>query len=110
MKAEFMNLFIDFIACCNALGEPSAKMAGKSRKAEIVQPRHVIAYYLTSELGYGLSSVGRVLGGRDHSSVVHSRNVVRGVLSLPVFCKEKNQIAAKLAALEKKFQFKNEIN
>lgn len=46
---------------------------GKSRKMEIVEARRFVAYWL---MRYGLSCTvaGRILGSRDHSTMIHSRD------------------------------------
>ena len=45
---------------------------GKSRKAEFVRPRQTIMYLLKKELDIPLMQIGRFLGDRDHTTVIHA--------------------------------------
>jgi chromosomal replication initiator protein len=44
----------------------------KSRKKEVVKPRQVIMYILREEFNVSYPSIGEKLGGRDHTTVIHS--------------------------------------
>lgn len=44
----------------------------KTRKKEVVKPRQVIMYILREEFGVSYPSIGEKLGGRDHTTVIHS--------------------------------------
>lgn len=44
----------------------------KTRKKEVVKPRQVIMYVLREEFNVSYPSIGEKLGGRDHTTVIHS--------------------------------------
>jgi chromosomal replication initiator protein len=44
----------------------------KTRKKEVVKPRQVTMYILREEYGVSYPSIGEKLGGRDHTTVIHS--------------------------------------
>ena len=44
----------------------------KTRKKEVVRPRQVIMYILREEFNVSYPSIGEKLGGRDHTTVIHS--------------------------------------
>jgi len=44
----------------------------KTRKKEVVKPRQVIMYILREDLNISYPSIGEKLGGRDHTTVIHS--------------------------------------
>ena len=44
----------------------------KTRKKEVVKPRQVIMYILREDLSISYPSIGEKLGGRDHTTVIHS--------------------------------------
>ena len=44
----------------------------KSRKREVVKPRQIIMYLLREEFNVSYPSIGEKLGGRDHTTVIHS--------------------------------------
>lgn len=68
------ELRIDTIisAVCKASGIRKADMTGKSRKREITQARQLALYlgHKYTEMSY--NELGRAMGGRDHSTVLHS--------------------------------------
>lgn len=41
------------------------------RNAEIARPRQVIMYLLRTELGLQFMSIAKLLGGRDHTTIIH---------------------------------------
>lgn len=44
----------------------------KTRKKEVVRPRQVIMYILREDFSVSFPSIGEKLGGRDHTTVIHS--------------------------------------
>lgn len=44
----------------------------KTRKKEIIKPRQVIMYILREDFSISYPSIGEKLGGRDHTTVIHS--------------------------------------
>jgi chromosomal replication initiator protein len=49
----------------------------KTRKKEVVRPRQVIMYLLREDFGISYPSIGEKLGGRDHTTVIHSCEKVK---------------------------------
>lgn len=46
-------------------------LCGKRRNKEIVIPRQLTMFLLRNELGLNLEAIGEILGGRDHTTVMH---------------------------------------
>jgi chromosomal replication initiator protein len=46
-------------------------MSGRNRSKEIVLPRQIAMYLLREETSSSLADIGRALGGRDHTTVIH---------------------------------------
>jgi hypothetical protein len=44
---------------------------GKCRKLKCIRPRHEAAYRIRMEQGFSLPQIGRVLGFRDHTTILH---------------------------------------
>jgi chromosomal replication initiator protein len=64
-------------AVCQHFRLSQDQLTGKSRARDITYPRHV-AIYLLRQLGtYRLTEIGRILGGRDHSTVFSAYNRIR---------------------------------
>ncbi|MDE7082372.1 MAG: chromosomal replication initiator protein DnaA [Clostridia bacterium] len=51
-------------------------LLGKSKKKEIVIPRQICCYLMCELLSLPLVSIGKELGGRDHTTVLYSRDKV----------------------------------
>jgi len=49
----------------------------KTRKKEVVRPRQIIMYILREEFRVSYPSIGEKLGGRDHTTVIHSCDKIR---------------------------------
>ena len=48
---------------------------------ELVSARHITAYLLLTEVNLPLKEVGHLLGGRDHTSIMHARDKMEKDLS-----------------------------
>ena len=46
-------------------------LLARSRRKSVAVPRQIAMYLLTRELGMAPTQVGRMLGGRDHATVIH---------------------------------------
>ncbi len=53
-----------------------ADLLGKSKKKEVVIPRQICCYLMCELLSLPLVSIGKELGGRDHTTVLYSRDKV----------------------------------
>jgi chromosomal replication initiator protein len=49
----------------------------KTRKKEVVKPRQVIMYILREDFNVSFPSIGEKMGGRDHTTVIHSCDKVK---------------------------------
>jgi chromosomal replication initiator protein len=47
-------------------------LLGDSRARPIARPRQILMYLLRTHLGVSLEEVGRLIGGRDHTTVMHA--------------------------------------
>ncbi len=69
----------------------------KTRKKEVVKPRQVIMYILREDFNISYPSIGEKLGGRDHTTVIHSCEKIKNDLKSDlVLNKEINQIRGML--------------
>ena len=61
----------------------------KTRRREVVRPRQVIMYILREDFNVSYPTIGNKLGGRDHTTVIHScEKVKREVAADPELAKE----------------------
>ena len=67
----------DIIACvCDFYKVAKADVVGKKKNKEFVEPRQICMYLITDMMNLPLITVGQILGGRDHSTVVYSRDKI----------------------------------
>lgn len=55
-------------------------ITGKSRKKQFAEPRQLLMYLLRHELGIPLSEIGRLLGDRDHTTIMHGIEKITNLL------------------------------
>ena len=71
----------DVVAAVLSYYQVSEKdLFGRQRKREIVLPRQVAMYLLREETDSSLSEIGAVLGGRDHTTVIHGIEKIENLL------------------------------
>jgi len=54
------------------------QLKGERRTKTIAWPRQILMYLLRQDLRLPLEEVGRLIGGRDHTTVLHAADKVRG--------------------------------
>lgn len=65
----------------------------KTRKKEIIKPRQIIMYILREDFNISYPSIGEKLGGRDHTTVIHSCEKVKKEIKFdPLLLKEVQEI------------------
>ena len=102
VKIDNMPLTVDDIidiVCRHYEVTPNA-VKGASRKRELVIPRQVIIYLADKYTNLPAARIGKLIGGRDHSTVLHSINKVREIIE-----KDKD-FAAQLAKVEERLKVK----
>jgi hypothetical protein len=67
-------------AVARCWGVAAADLAGKRRDRETVVPRQVAMFLMRDLTGASLAEIGALLGGRDHSTVLHGCERVAGQL------------------------------
>ena len=67
----------------------------KTRRKEIVKPRQIVMYILREEFSISYPTIGQKLGGRDHTTVIHSCEKIKNDIKTDhVLTQELNQIKA----------------
>jgi len=71
-------------AVCRYYGIETTVLTGSSRKREAAQARHLAMYLLRKHLQLPLKTIGQLVGGRDHTTVLHAcTHVERQLLTSP---------------------------
>jgi len=63
-------------------------LKGPKRDRPIVRPRQVVMYLCKTELGMTLEDVGGLLGGRDHTTVMHGAELITKEISTNVHLRD----------------------
>jgi len=54
----------------------------KTRRREVVKPRQIIMYLLREDFNISYPLIGNKLGGRDHTTVIHSYGKIKDDLKI----------------------------
>lgn len=63
-------------AVCTYFNITNQQITGKSKTKDIVEPRMIAMYLMSDMLGVPLVSIGKIFGGRDHTTVMHARDKI----------------------------------
>ena len=61
---------------CDFFKVTKEEIVGKKRNKEIVEPRQLCVYLIDEMLNIPLQAVGDLLGGRDHTTIMHARDKI----------------------------------
>ena len=103
VKTDDKPLTIDDIldTVCKHFNVSSAAVAGRSRKREYVIARQVSMYIAQKYTKMPASRIGKLVGGRDHSTVVHSCTQVEQRMQID------NLFHDEISSIERSFKLKN---
>jgi chromosomal replication initiator protein len=63
-------------AVCGYFKHRKEDLIGKGKKAELVKARQICAYLMCEMLSLPLVSIGNILGGRDHTTIMYARDKI----------------------------------
>ena len=61
---------------CKYFGVSRDDLLGKKRDKKIVEPRQICIYLISEMLPLPLTSIGGIMGGRDHTTIMHAKNKI----------------------------------
>ena len=102
VKVDNHPLTIDDILekVCNHYGVSQQNVFSKSRKRNFVQVRQVSMYLAQKYTKMPAGRIGQLIGGRDHSTVIHSCNTIEQRLKVD------HAFSAELSSIENSFMLK----
>lgn len=71
-EATFLHPDVIINAICSFYNIKTTQLKGERRESRLVGPRHICMYLLKTEVGLTFVEIGNLLGGRDHSTVIHA--------------------------------------
>ena len=77
-ETEKTNLDADKIinTVCDFFKVSREDLVGKKKNKEIVEPRQMCVYLINDMLSIPLTAIGALLGGRDHTTIMHARDKI----------------------------------
>lgn len=82
---------------CEQFSVSMDDLRGPCRQKELVRPRQVLMYLLKHELGMTFPSIGRELGGRDHTTAMHAVDKIEKEM------KKSNDLLQELSSIKERF-------
>lgn len=67
---------------CLFYGLKPTQLKGPRRDTPLVRARHIAMYLLKKELGLSFVEIGNLIGGRDHTTIMHGVGKIESLLSL----------------------------
>ena len=61
---------------CDYYNIEYSEITGKKKSKEIVEPRMIAIYLISDMMDIPLVSIGRLFGGRDHTTIIHARDKI----------------------------------
>lgn len=61
---------------CSYFGITEEDITGKKKSKEIVEPRMIAIFLINEILDLPLTSIGKIFGGRDHTTIIHARDKI----------------------------------
>ena len=80
--SSFLNTKIrQFSDMCKYFGITREDIVGKKRDKKIVEPRQICIYLISEMLPLPLTSIGSIMGGRDHTTIMHAKNKIASAVT-----------------------------
>ncbi|MBX4206093.1 chromosomal replication initiator protein DnaA [Candidatus Microgenomates bacterium] len=73
---------------CSHFSVSKRAILSKTRTRTIARPRQILMYILRIDAGLPLEEVGKMIGGRDHTTVMHAVNTITKLASIDVNIRE----------------------
>ena len=103
VKVDDKPLTVDDImeTVCRHFNVPLSAVSSRSRKHELVVARQVSMYLAQKYTKMPASRIGKLVGGRDHSTVIHSCSQVEQRLKVD------KAFGSDISSIENSFKLKN---
>lgn len=75
-KAYVLNTDTIINAVCEYFKLTKADICSKKKTKDLVEPRMICIYLITDILDIPLVTIGEAIGGRDHTTIMHSRDKI----------------------------------
>lgn len=69
------------VKVCDYFNIKLSDLIGPKRIKSLVLPRHITMFILSEQLSLTVEKIGDILGGRDHTTVMHGRDKIKRLIS-----------------------------
>ena len=69
---------------CRYFSVEAEDLVSKKRKKELVIPRQIAIYLMREKTAKSLPEIGKIMGGKDHTTILHSEKKITGLLKTDV--------------------------
>ncbi len=69
---------------CSYFNLNQKDLTGAKRQKELVLPRHITMFILSEHLNMTVEKIGQILGKRDHTTVMHGRDKIKGLMNTDI--------------------------
>lgn len=76
-KTETVSADKIISSVCEYFNIDKSTLIGKKRNKELIEARHICIFLIYDMLSLPLSSIGQLIGGRDHTSIMHARDNIQ---------------------------------
>ena len=87
---ESLDLIISHVA--DYFKVDSENIIGKNRRANVVIARDVLIYILRELCKMSFPSIGRMLGGRDHTTIIYATNKIKQLSAIDPYFRQELQV------------------
>ena len=81
---------------CDAYNVSIEEVTSKKRNAELVEPRQVVMYLCRHLTDFSLADIGKILGKKDHTTIIHGVNKIETEIS------QNEELAIKINSIKSK--------
>lgn len=83
-ESEHTNLDANKIitTVCDFFKVSKEDLLGKKKNKEIVEPRQMCIYLINDMLNIPLTAIGELMGGRDHTTIMHARDKISNQIKI----------------------------
>ena len=79
-KEEKLSPDVIINKVCSYFGISQAEITGKKKNKEVVEPRMIAIYLIDDMLDIPLVTIGKLFGGRDHTTIMHARDKITDLM------------------------------
>ena len=103
VKNTRKDITIDYIQkiVCEYFGLPTDVLQTKTRKREIVQARQIAMYFSKGLTKSSLSTIGSIIGSKDHATVLHACKTVNNLMDTD------KRFKSQIDDIEKRLKYNN---